>query len=150
MPHRLLTTQQIQQLVGQTHGSTGLEYPPLGLQPYYEWLVQSLHLLAESSFGALRVSPAPDAMHINVAPGRLSINGVPLPYDGQAVDLSSLDDDIAYVWLHNNGGVATLGYADAATGWPAYAHLKLAEVTLADGAITDIVDRRLDAVFHAS
>ena len=40
---------------GSRHAVTGVLTPELGMQPYYDWLLETLHLLNESSCGALRV-----------------------------------------------------------------------------------------------
>jgi hypothetical protein len=144
-----LTPDQIEQRVGTRHAGTGIEYPPSGLQPYYHWLMRTLHLLAESSAAALRVArDDADATTIRVLPGRASIGGVALAYAGGTVDLAAHNNDTAYVWLEDDGG-ATVKTAGAATGWPATAHIKLAEVTLAGGEITDVLDRRFETFLKA-
>lgn len=51
MPSQDLSTQQIAALVGGVHPITGVSYPEAGLQPYYEWLIGSLHRLAEAAAG---------------------------------------------------------------------------------------------------
>ena len=58
MPIQELTSAEIEALVGTRHGVTGVEYPPNGLQPYYQWLMRAVHLLAEAASlsGGLRVS----------------------------------------------------------------------------------------------
>jgi hypothetical protein len=145
-----LTADEIDALVGTRHAVTGIEYPPNGLQPYYRWLVRTLHLLSESSLGAFRVTPDDiSAMLILVAPGRATLSGVLLEFNGQTLDLSSFNNDTAYVWLYNNAGEASVGVTPDATGWPGGTHLKLAEVSNASGAITQIIDRRIDHIFSA-
>lgn len=143
-----LSPDEIDALVGTRHPMTGVEYPPNGLQPYYHWLIRSLHLISESTIGALRVA-AEDASSatVRVAPGRASISGVVLAYAGETIDLSGFNNDTAYVWLYNDAGSAAIGTATDATGWPGGTHLKLAEVVIASGQITQIVDRRIDHLF---
>ncbi len=150
MPIKELTSDEIESLVGKRHASTGIEYPPNGLQPYYEWLVRSLHLLAESSFSALRVS-ADDASStgVVVSPGRSNISGVSLGYDGETLDLSTYNNDTAYLWLYDNAGAAQVGMASESSGWPGVAHIKLASVSIAAGEVTQIIDRRIEHVLSA-
>ena len=143
-----LTSGQIDSLVGTRHPGTGIEYPPNGLQPYYEWLIRALHLLAESSLGALRVAgDDSSATAITIAPGRASISGVVLDFTGQTSDLAAFNNDTVYVSLFNNAGDASIAFSADASGWPVGAHIKLAEVSLAGGVITDILDRRIETVF---
>ena len=138
-----LTSDQIQALVGARHAVTGMAYPAGGLQPYYQWLVRTLHLLSESSAGGLRAGrDDSSSTAIYVASGRAVVGGALLEYAGGAHDLAAYNNDTAYVWLYNNAGVATIGYTTDAAGWPAQPHIKIAEVTLSTGDITAIVDRR--------
>lgn len=142
-----LSTNQIEGLVGTRHAVTGIEYPPTGLQPYYEWLIRALHLLAESSFGALRVVAGDESDTVVwIAPGRASISGVVLDFAGLSVELSSYNNDTAYLWLYDNSGSPGIGVGADVSGWPGGAHLKLAEVAIASGQITQIIDRRIDQV----
>lgn len=146
MPFKPLTPEQIDALVGTHHATTGIEFPPQGLQPYHRWLMQTLHRLAESSLGALRVDRAEEGPTVvAVAPGRASIDGVAVVYAGGTLDLSTFNNDTARVWLAENDGEAVV---DADTDWPGGDHLKLAEVELSEGAIAAITDRRLEAVFR--
>ena len=143
-----LTPDEIDALVGTRHPVTGVEYPPNGLQPYYYWLIRALHLISESSVGALRVAAeATSATAVQVSPGRASISGVVLDYSGETIDLSGFNNDTAYVWLYNNAGSLAIGTATDAAGWPGVTHLKLAEVVIASGEITQIIDRRIDHLF---
>jgi len=79
-------------------------------------------------------------------PGRVTINGVVLDFPGLAVDLAAFNNDTAYVWVFDSGGVPTIGFDSDANGWPATPHLKLVEVTLATGLIASILDRRSESV----
>jgi hypothetical protein len=145
-----LSPAEIEALVGSRHAAAGIEYPPAGLQPYYHWLVRTLHLLAESSAGALRVARDDvGPMVVAIAPGRASIDNVPLAYAGGTVDLAPFDGDTALVWLcDGGGGAAAVDAASVGTGWPGVNHIKLAEVTLMDGQIVAILDRRFETVFR--
>ncbi len=150
MPSQDLTSEQIIDRVGSSHAITGLAYPEAGLQPYYEWLVRSLHRLAEASAGDLRVwHDADDATSIWVAPGRCSIAGQPLSYAGGSHDLGVHNNDTALVWLEDNAGVAAVGVAAQSAGWPAGDHLKLAEAVLDAGEVTLITDRRFETLLKA-
>jgi len=144
-----LSNAEIAERVGTRHTSTGIEYPPSGLQPYYQWLVRTLHLLAESSAAALRVADDDtNATTVRVMPGRATVGGVVLAYPGGMLDLAPFNNDTAYLWLEDDGG-ATIEAASDQAGWPADAHIKLAEVTLAGGAITSILDRRFETILKA-
>ena len=142
-----LTSEEIQSLVGTRHPITAMEYPPPGMRPYYEWLLRSLHLLSESSAGALRVARDDDsATTIHLSPGRATLSGTVLDVSEQSIDLASYNNDTALVWLEDNSG-PQIGTTDSATGWPVGVHLKLAEVALSAGEITDILDRRFETIF---
>lgn len=149
MTVKVLSAENITQLVGTRHPTTGIEYPPDGLQPYYHWLVSTLHLLAESSAGALRVArDTDDQAGVHVAPGRASISDVALAYDGGTIDLGAYNNSTAYLWLFDDDGEAAIGVDDESNGWPGGDHLKLAEVTLQAGAVTHILDRRFETIFR--
>lgn len=150
MPSLDLTSQQIAERVGDTHPVTGLTYPEAGLQPYYEWLIRSLHRLAEASAGDLRVwHDADAASSVWVAPGRCSIAGQTLAYDGGSLDLGAYNNDTALIWLHDNAGTAELATASDATGWPGTDHLRLARAQLDSGAVTLITDLRFETLLKA-
>ena len=145
-----LTTSEIEILVGTRHETTGFEYPVNGLQPYYQWLVATLHLLAESSLGDLKVSSDDiNDTTVRVASGRATINGSVLSYSSEITDLATFNNDITYIWLQDNTGIATIGQASASVGWPAVDHVKLAEVTISAGEITDILDRRAETIISS-
>ncbi len=150
MPAQDLTSQQIATLVGSSHPVTGLSYPEAGLQPYYQWLIQSLHRLAEASAGDLRVwHDADDAASVWVAPGRCSIASQALAFAGGSIDLGLYNNSTALIWVEDNAGLALIGTADTATGWPAGDHLKLAEAVLDAGEVTLITDRRFETLLKA-
>lgn len=150
MPIKELTPDEIDNLVGTRHPSTGIEYPPNGLQPYYQWIVRSLHLLAESSFAALRVSrDDTSVLSVVISPGRAGFSGVTVEYAGEVLDLSPYNNDTAYVWLYELAGNALVGVGGSASGWPGSAHIKLATVEIAAGAIIQIIDRRIEHVLSA-
>jgi hypothetical protein len=143
-----LSSSAIEQRVGTRHPTTGMIYPPDGLQPYYQWLIRTLHLLAESSAGAFRVAQDDaNATTVRVMPGRASINGVALAYSGDAHDLSSFNNATAYLALTENNGQAQVNVSAQADGWPSGAHIKLAEVTINAGEITQVLDRRFETLF---
>ena len=147
MPIQPLSNSEILALVGTTEAGVGFTYPAIGTQPYYDWLMETLNLLARSSVPDYRVSPdAAGPMRVFVAPGRASIGGVGLVFTGETIDLSTYNNDTVYLWLEDQSSVATIGVATDAAGWPGGAHLKLAEVTLAAGTVTQILDRRLETV----
>ncbi|MCC7408778.1 MAG: hypothetical protein IT442_11950 [Phycisphaeraceae bacterium] len=141
---KVLGAEEIEGLVGATHAVVGMEYPPSGLRPYYHWLVQTLHLLAESSAGGLRVgrdSAGPTWVH--VGPGRLRLDGEAMAYGGGVLDLGAMNNSAAMVWAAAGEGGAEVG---CGMSWPAQRHLKLAEVTLTDGEVVEVVDRRWESM----
>ncbi|MEM7627283.1 MAG: hypothetical protein AAF333_16930 [Planctomycetota bacterium] len=144
-----LTDAQIEALIGTRHEPTGIEFPPAGLQPYHDWLIRTLYRLAESSAGALRVDrSAVNTTSVGVASGRASIGGVALILPATTLELANHNNATAYLWLRDNAGQAEVAAGNAAAGWPADAHIKLAEVALDGGQITSIVDRRFETVFR--
>lgn len=150
MPSPDLSSQQIAALVGNTHPVTGLSYPEAGLQPYYGWLIDSLYRLAQASAGDLRVAPdAESAASVWVAPGRCSIAGQALSYPGGSAELGAYNNSTALVWAQDNAGSAEITAADIGTGWPAGNHLKLAEVRLDSGQVTQITDLRFETILKA-
>lgn len=145
-----LTSQELADLVDTRHAATGVAYAPRGLQPYYEWLLRSVHLLAESSAGAFRVAKDDESdTSIIILPGRASISGVALEFPGDVMELAAYNNDTALVWLEDNAGQTDINVTDAATGWPGGSHIKLAEVTLVAGEITQIIDRRFETILKA-
>ncbi len=148
MSIRLADSTEVRDLAGQRHASTGIAFPPQGLQPYYDWLLQTLSLLADASCGPLRVSRDDgSSTAVHLSPGRCSINGVVLDVPAQSLELAAMNNDTALLWITDDEGDATLGHASANSGdWPATMHIKLAEVTLAAGRITAILDRRFETI----
>lgn len=150
MPSQDLTNQQIQSLVGESHPITGVAYPEAGLQPYYDWLIRSLHRLAEASAGDLKVYRDADAAaSIWVAPGRCSVAGQALSYEGGAIDLGIYNNSTALIWIEDDSGSALVGVTDTSSGWPIGNHLKLAEAQLKAGVVTLITDRRFETLLKA-
>ncbi|MEM9020036.1 MAG: hypothetical protein AAGC44_05680 [Planctomycetota bacterium] len=150
MPPQDLTSHQIASLVGGTHPVTGVRYPEAGLQPYYEWLIRSLHRLADASAGDLRVWPdAEAAASVWIAPGRCSIAGQPLHYTGGSVGLGLYNNGTALIWMQNNAGSAEVGATDSASGWPVGGHLRLAEAQLEGGSVTQLTDLRFETILKA-
>jgi hypothetical protein len=150
MAIRELSSVEIEDLVGTRHEVTGFRYPPNGLQPYYQWLVSTLHLLGEASAGGLKVDRDDvNETTIRVAEGRSSLNGTVLPYAGGTIDLAIFNNDTAYIWLYeDSSGFPTVGTASDGVGWPNYSHIKLAEIILSEGQISTILDRRGEILFN--
>ena len=119
---------------GSRHPVTGVLTPDLGMQPYYDWLLESLHLLSESACGQLRVvQDDANSTTVRVMPGRASISDVTLAVNAQTLDLAGHNNDTAYVWLEDDSGSPLIAAGADGDGWPVSAHIKLAEVTLALG-----------------
>lgn len=143
MAVRELTGDEITALVGMRHESAGFEYAAGGLQPYYEWLMRSLHLLGESAAGELRVARDESGeARVWIAPGRAVVDGRAWLLDGQVVELATLNNETAYVWAEVVSEQLVVAADVAANGWPANAHIKLAEVVIEAGQVTSIIDRR--------
>ena len=128
----------------------GFLIAPIGsVQPSYYWLMnaflQADRAVVPIACGLVQPDDANNTT-INIAAGRCSIGGVVLAYAGGTVDLSAANNATSYVWIYNNSGAATIGHATG--GWPSSStrHIKLAEVTLSAGLITQILDRRGEAI----
>ena len=144
-----LTAEQIRGLIGRRDAATGIAYPPAGLQPYHDWLIRTLHRLAAASLGAFAVRPAAaDTASVAVAAGRATIDGQVIDWPDTVADLSLHNNATCLLALVHTGGAGQLVVSAVAAGWPAGPHLKLAEVTLADGVVIDILDRRLETLFR--
>ncbi|MEM1210662.1 MAG: hypothetical protein AAGI68_00030 [Planctomycetota bacterium] len=146
--HASLNSQQIDALVDTADPGTGITYPEVGLQPYHAWLIDTLHRLARASVPQFRVGPADPAQPavVYAAPGRAVLDQATLEFAGQTLDLAAWNNQTARVALIDNAGLAEVA-ADA--DWPSATHLKLAEVTLSQGSVTQIVDHRLQPLFSA-
>lgn len=145
-----LSSAQVSALVGTRDGRSGVLYPAAGLQPWHEWLVRTLDALDADAPGLRVAADDGSDTAVYITAGVAGVGGDLLSYAGGTIELSAYDDDTAYVWLYSNAGVATIGKSTDAAGWPTTEHLKLAEVTLAGGAITGIVDRRLSALLSGA
>lgn len=143
------TTTQVNALEGTRDANVGLKYDARGSQPWYEKLVNWLwHLGQASAFWGLVKEDDATALTIALMPGRFTFNGTTLAYAGGATTVTN--NDTTYVWVYNLAGVATIGTAIDATGWPTYKHIKLAEVTASGGDITAIDDRRADHLMQVN
>jgi hypothetical protein len=133
-------------LAGTTDATTGTIYPTANEDPWlaaYNRQLDQVNAVAVrgNDFRVFEVADNADA--IGVRPGRIAFANTVLIYAGADPAVDSLtDNDTTYVWLYNASGTATIGSAVDGTGWPAVPHVKLAEVTMASGAITSILDRR--------
>lgn len=150
MPAQPLGSEQIAALIDTADPRTGVTYPAAGTQPWYEWLVRTVHRLAQASAGDLAVYADEDAASsVFIAPGRCSIDGVALAYPGGSVDLSLYNNATALIYLEDDGGTPAVGLATTLDSWPVGNHLKLAEATLANGQIDAILDRRFETILRA-
>jgi len=155
MAERLLDAQDAAALGGTTDPDTGLPFPT----PYADpWLVPFYrfadHLRAVAQLAnALRVYPddASDTT-VGVRPGAASLAGARVTYPGGTLDLATANNDLALLWAYDAGGEIGVSFAVDSVGWPDTPHVRLAEVTLDAGRITDITDRRAFALFadHAA
>ncbi len=145
-----LSNSEIDARVGNRHAATGIEYPANGLQPYYHWLVRTLHDLAESSNAALRVGRDDASVtSVRIAPGSALLDTTVMDYAGEAIDLAAWNNSTVLLWLANESGpVVKVGLQSA--GWPTVAHVRLATVTLATGQVTQVLDNRGQTQYHAA
>lgn len=143
-----LTDNQAAALSGTTDTDVGATYPSATQKVWqnagyrlFEWFVRAFRLAND-----LRVFEVADnADAIGVRAGRVKFGATALAYAGADPAVDALtDNDVTYVWLYNSGGTATIASAIDGTGWPAYPHYKLAEVTMSGGVITAILDRRIE------
>lgn len=142
-----LTDQQATALAGTTDATTGTVYPASGVDP---WLparnrIDSQLLAVALHTNNLRVYEVDgNADAVAVRPGRVVLGNVIYAYAGLDPAVDGLtDNDTTYVWAADNGsGALLVSSAIDGTGWPNAPHVKLAEVTMASGVITGIVDRR--------
>ncbi len=153
MTEKILTDSAAAALHGTTDADTGVVYPSLGVLNWSgpraraDDRLIAVSLLA-NAFRVFEVDGDTDA--IGIRAGRAVIAGVVLTYAGADPAIASLtDNDTTYVWLQDNSGSAQISSAIDGTGWPTTPHIKLAEVTVASGAITGIVDRRAESLFNA-
>lgn len=139
-------------LNGTTDADTGLEYPQLLQARWAEAILRGLNTFLLAALPDLRVvEVVGNADAVAVLPGAVVIAGNAYDYAGEDPAADALtDNDVTYIWLQLDGaGGVEIASAIDGTGWPAQAHVKLAEVTMVAGAITGIVDRRLDPVLLA-
>lgn len=150
MSELALTDDEATALAGTTDSTTGGVYPS---ESENDWLAPRNRLDARLIEAArianeLRVYEVTgNADAVGVRAGRKRLGAATLVYAGADPAVDGLtDNDTTYIWLYSNAGTATIASAIDGTGWPAHPHWRLAEVTLASGVITGIVDRRGEGV----
>lgn len=143
---------------GVTDTDTGVRYPSADADPWLAPIMRTLgRLSAVAQLAAnLRVDEVEgNADAVLVLPGRCTIDGTVYSFAGVDPAVDGLaDNDTTYIWAEDTNpgtptGTLQINSAIDGTGWPGTNHLKLAEVTMASGEITGIVDRRLDGIFSA-
>lgn len=141
------TQSELDALEGTRHTLSGGLIVPDGTENWADDTNNAILHAFEASAGWFQVrEDQSDPLVVHVNTGRVVVGGTLLTYAGGTKDLTAFDDDVAYVWLEDDTG-ATIDAAADGTGWPATAHMKLAEVTMVGGAITAIVDRRPESIF---
>lgn len=130
-------------LAMQEDARTGVQYIPTGKSPYYLEFRKLVHRLIESGRLAndLRVYAA-QGLLIGVRPGGCAIGGAGIDFAG-AQDLPVADNAASAVWIDAAGDIqisAGTFPTDRTT------HVRLAEVIAAGGLITDVIDRRAQAM----
>lgn len=153
MAEKQLTTDEANALSGTTDPATGTRLPSADADPWLPGRNRTDHHLmriAEAT-NLLRVYELDDnADAVGVRPGRCTIDGTVYAYAGLEPALDALDDNDTHLIYAEDDGGGDLQIASATDGegWPATAHLKLAEVTIEDGEITELLDRRGDAILQ--
>ena len=137
-----LTNAEVTALAGTRDGLSGVEFHTHSETDYFYRMVETQWLLSLASANWFQVlDDDAAALTVRVMPGRAVLAGETLVYAGGTV-AGLTDNDTTYIWLYDSGGgVAAISSAIDATGWPTYAHFKLAEVTVDSGAVTAILDR---------
>ncbi len=136
-------------LDGTRHEKTGAKYEAKNTEGWWEWIMSTLYHLGEASAGWLQVrEDDSSALAVRVTPGRASFDGAAYSYAGGVVS-GLTNNDTTYIWAEIDGGSLTIDSGIDGSGWPATAHLKLAEVTISAGAISGIVDRRQELMLRS-
>ncbi len=129
MAMKILSQSEIDDLIGTAHTGTGMIYPPPGMQPYYVWLVNTLHRLAECSVPAFQVvADDTDTTTVMISPGRAMIGNDRLVYGGGVLQLSQYNNSTALIYLQSNSGEADIQVASDVEGWPDTLHLRLEHI----------------------
>jgi len=81
---------------------------------------------------------------VGVRAGRVFDGSSSIVFSGADPAVDNLaNNDVTYVWLESDGaGGLRVSSAIDATGWPATQHIKLAQVTMAAGVVSQVLDRR--------
>lgn len=142
MSKTALTDSQALALSGQTDAKTQAKHTTVGMFNHAadrkRLDARILELLALNA--ELEVYPdTTAATTVGVGAGRRTLGNTALVYAGGTVSLASYNNTTALLWFWNDNGTPRV---TAGSSWPSYPHWKLAEVALAAGAITAILDRR--------
>jgi hypothetical protein len=150
MTIKALSSTALQSLRETRLGATGVFIWSIDAADYDARMMDALHKLDLAAFGHFRVAEDDaSATTIRVMPGRMvGITGTAMAYAGGAVDLAAYNNATAFVWMYDNAGAATVGSGVSTSGWPTTPHIPLAEVVLASGVITSILDRRMEFVYQ--
>lgn len=148
MSEKALTDEQAVALSGTTDATTGVTFPQVASNNWAAAIYRTFQRMIDALLRAndLRVYPVEgNADAVGVRPGRIRFGGTALAYAGADPAVDSLTNNATtYVWAYNNSGVIAISSSTSA--WPAYPHRRLAEVTMASGAITAILDRRSEGL----
>ncbi|MEM6553533.1 MAG: hypothetical protein AAF750_15565 [Planctomycetota bacterium] len=144
MAIKQLTDSEAANLAGTNDAATGVPFPALNASGWaYDYLrsLQRLLDVSPSDLAVVEVDTA--ANHAGVLPGSCAFGDYPGGTGSTPAVTTLADDDTTYIWAESDGSNGVqINSATDATGWPTTAHIKLAEVTMASGAITQITDRR--------
>lgn len=128
------------------YGTTdrGLTYPAVTNNNWGPDVIRSLFRLLEMTLDDLQAYQTDaNADSVGVRAGRGVIDGTNCTYAGADEAVTSLaNNDTTYVWATASSGAIAIASAIDGTGWPSVPHIKLAEVTMAAGVISALVDRR--------
>lgn len=154
MSELALTSSESAALHGTTDSVTGVAYPAQTENWAGARARADARLIevakATNQFRVFEVTDNADA--VGVRAGRALIDSEICSYAGEDPAVDSLtDNDTTYIWAESDGSNGiTIDSAIDGTGWPTdVPHIKLAEVTMASGVITGIVDRRPESLMRA-
>lgn len=152
MAEQNLTNNQANALSGSGDPATGLVYPTALEDPWLAAFYRFGHRLNDIASLANNLRPyADDADNttLGIRPGRCGINGFDMSFAGGTVNALA-NNNITNVWLYEAAGQPAIGSGLSSSGWPAMAHIKIAQATVAAGAIESITDLRGLAMLHSS
>ncbi len=145
MDIKLPEVEEINALTGLTDTGTGIVYPANGLQPYYLWLMQTIHQLNACTDTNYKTwDSAESDTSVYISQGKCRISGTDLTSLNGTIELAQFNNSTVNIAIidGNTQGQSGVGIIERNTIWPSIDHFKIAKVTLANGKITNIKDQR--------